>query len=128
MDNFEMRDEELNEVSGRIIGAAYAVSNFLGCGFLEKVYENALVHEMRKGGLHVEKQVALQVFYDGVVVGNYFADVIVENTIILELKVAEAIEKSHMSQALNYLNATGLPLCLILNFGTPKLGVKRVRL
>ena len=121
-------EEDLNELLVRVLGCAVAVAKKLRPGYLEKVYENALVHEMRKQGLLVEQQVALDVFYDGVVVGQFSADVLVRNLIILELKSAEAIIDAHIAQALNYLTTTGWPLCLILNFGTPKLGIKRVRL
>lgn len=121
-------EEGLNELSGRILRCAIAVAKKLRPGYLEKVYENALVHELRKQKFSVERQVALDVIYDDVVVGHFFADVLVENLIILELKATDAITDEHLSQALNYLTTTGWPLCLILNFGTPKLGIKRVRL
>lgn len=121
-------DDELNEVSRRVLNGAFQVSNTLGCGFREKVYENALCHQLRKDGLHVQKQVPIQVFYDGIVVGDFIADILVEGVLLLEIKRAEAIHKDHIAQALNYLSATSLPLCLILNFGTPRTGIKRVRL
>jgi GxxExxY protein len=121
-------DEFMNSVSFKVNGCAFAVANQLRAGYLEKVYENALVYEMRKQGLDVAQQVPLDVLYDGVVVGRYVADIIVENCILVELKAAEAISDAHVAQALNYLTTTGLPLCLILNFGAPKLGIKRVRL
>ncbi len=121
-------DDDLNDLSRRVLGAAFVVSNSLGCGFREKVYGNALCHELNKRGIRAQKQVPIQVFYDGVIVGDFIADVLVEDILLLEIKRAEAIHEDHLAQALNYLSATGLPLCLILNFGTPKIGIKRVRL
>jgi GxxExxY protein len=121
-------DEFLNSVSFKVNGCAFAVANQLWAGYLEKVYENALVHEMRKQGLRVVQQVPLDVLYDGVVVGHYIADVIVENCILIELKAVEAISDAHVAQALNYQTTTVLPLWLILNFSASQLGIKRVRL
>lgn len=121
-------DEFLNSISFRINGCAFSVAKQLRAGYLEKVYENALVHEMRKQGLSVTQQVPLDVYYDGVVVGHYIADIIVENCVLIELKATEGIVDAHIAQALNYLATTGLPLCLILNFGTAKVQIKRVRL
>lgn len=118
--------ERLNDISGKVIGAAMTVSNTLGAGFLEKVYENALVHELRKSGLRVEQQRPLKVTYDGTVVGEYAADMVVEDTVLVELKAVKAVDRVHMAQCLNYLKATGMPLCLLVNFGSPRLQVKRV--
>ncbi|OGB99948.1 MAG: GxxExxY protein [candidate division NC10 bacterium RIFCSPLOWO2_12_FULL_66_18] len=119
-------EERLNDISGRVIGAAMTVSNTLGAGFLEKVYENALVHELRRSGLRVEQQRPLAVTYDGVIVGEYAADVIVEGSVILELKAVRVVDQVHVAQCLNYLKATGMRLCLLLNFGSPRLQVKRI--
>ena len=102
------------------------ISNTLGAGFLEKVYENALVHELRRSGLRVEQQRPLAVTYDGVIVGEYAADVIVEGSVILELKAVRVVDQVHVAQCLNYLKATGMRLCLLLNFGSPRLQVKRI--
>ncbi len=121
-------EEELSELSGRILGCAIAVAKKLRPGYLEKVYENALAHELHKASIGFERQVGLDVVYDEVVVGQFLADILVEGLIILELKATDAIADQHIAQALNYLTTTGWPLCLILNFGTPKLGIKRVRL
>jgi GxxExxY protein len=122
------RDEvaRLNEITGKIIAGAYAVGNTLGPGFLEKVYENALVHELRKAGLHAEQQVPIDVWYDGVVVGNYVADVLVERSVVVEVKAVKAFEDVHFAQCLNYLKATELPICLLINFGAPKVQIKRL--
>lgn len=98
----------------------------MGCGFLEKVYENALTHDLRKSSLSVEQQKPIQVVYDGIVVGDYFADILVESAVILELKATKVIDGIHEAQLLNYLKATGLNLGLILNFGSPKLQIRRL--
>ena len=116
----------MDRLSERIIGCAYNVSNGLGAGFLEKVYENALAHEMRKAGLKVEQQRPLVVHYDGVVVGEYAADLLVEDCILVELKAVKDFDDAHMAQCLNYLTATGLSLCLLLNFGRPSVQVRRI--
>jgi len=119
-------EEELNQITERVIGCAYTVSNGLGAGFLEKVYENALAHELRKNGLTVTQQHPVQVFYDGVAVGEFVADLLVENEVLVELKTVKAFDDVHLAQCLNYLKATGKSLCLLLNFGTPRVQVKRV--
>jgi GxxExxY protein len=116
---------ELNQISEKIIGAAYTVSNKLGCGFLEKVYENALAIELKKQGLKVTQQPGLQVKYDGIVVGEYVPDLLIEDLVIVELKTARALEEIHAAQCLNYLKATHLKLCLLINFAKPKIDVKR---
>jgi GxxExxY protein len=110
----------------QIIGAAMRVHNVLGAGFLEKVYENALVHELRKMGLKVEQQKAIPVFYDGVCVGDYVADLIVEGQVLLELKAVTGLTEVFTAICLNYLRCTELGVCLLLNFGTPRLQVKRL--
>jgi GxxExxY protein len=119
--------DALNALSERIIGAAYKVSNTLGAGFLEKVYENALAHELRQSGLRVEQQFPIPVYYDGVLVGDFFADLLVEAAVLVELKAVEAFDDVHTAQCLNYLRGTDLPLCLLLNFGKPRVQVKRLR-
>ena len=118
--------EELNQISKRIIGCAFTVSNTLGNGFLEKVYENALVHELRKSGLTVAQQYPIEVHYDGIIVGHYIADLLVEEHVLVELKAIKALGNLELAQCLNYLKATGLRLCLLLNFGQPRVEVKRV--
>ena len=121
-----MDREELNDLTHRIIGCAYEVGNSLGCGFLEKIYENALCHELSKKGLNVEQQRKIEVRYDGIVVGEFAADLLVEESVIVELKATKDFDQIHMAQCLNYLKATGLPICLLINFGTPKVAVKRI--
>ena len=124
--NADERRERLNELSEKIIGCAFKVANTLGSGFLEKVYENALAHELRKAGVAAEQQHGIVVTYDGVIVGEYAADLLVEGCLLVELKAVKAFDDVHLAQCLNYLKATGLPLCLLLNFETPKLDIKRV--
>jgi GxxExxY protein len=116
----------LNELSGAIIGCAFTVLNALGAGFLEKVYENALAHELRKAGLAVTQQRGIIVTYDDKVVGEYFVDLLVEEILLVELKTVKALDEAHRAQCVNYLRATGLPLCLLLNFGKPRLEIKRI--
>jgi GxxExxY protein len=105
------------ELSGQILKSFYSVYNKLGFGFLEKVYQNALIIELIRNGLKVEKQKQINVYYDNLLVGEYYADLIVDDTIILELKAAEAIVEEHEMQLLNYLKATEKELGLLLNFG-----------
>jgi GxxExxY protein len=120
--------EDDNELTRKVIGCAYAVQNELGSGFLEKVYENAMVHELGKQGIAAVQQAPIEVRYDGVQVGEYFADLFVQNRLIVELKAVKAIASEHSAQVLNYLKATGQRLALIINFGTPKVEVKRLAL
>jgi len=110
----------------KVIRCAFKVSNTLGCGFLEKVYENALAHELRKSGIQVGQQHDISVHYDGVVVGEYTADLLVEDALLVELKAVKELDDIHWAQCLNYLRATGLRLCLLTNFGKPRLEVRRV--
>jgi len=116
---------ELNALTGEIIRCAFAVGNGLGAGFLEKVYENALAHELRKAGLAVEQQKEIEVRYDNVMVGHYVADLVVADSVIVELKAVKAFDEIHYAQCLNYLKATGMKICLLINFGSPKVQVKR---
>ena len=105
------------ELSSNIISCFYKVYNTLGFGFLEKVYENALLIELTKSGLFVERQKPIKVHYEEQLVGEYFTDIIVENKIILELKAAESLIEEHELQLINYLKATDIELGLLLNFG-----------
>lgn len=115
-----------NAVTELVIGRAFIVANTLQTGFLEKVRENALAHELRKVGLLVSQQQNIAVYYDHVIVGAYTADLVVQNTIIVELKAVRALEPIHKAQCLNYLEATSLPLSLLINFGSPRLEIRRV--
>jgi GxxExxY protein len=121
----ERRYFGVSRVSERIIGCAFRVSNALRIGFLEKIYENALTHELRKAGLAVEQQFGIVVHYDGVVVGQYAVDLLVEGSVMVELKAVRALDGAHDAQRINYLTATGLPLCLLLNFGKPRVEIRR---
>jgi GxxExxY protein len=122
----EIGRSELNEVTERIIGCAFTVSNTLGAGFVEKVYENALAHELRKNGLTVEQQHPIQVLYDGAVVGDFVGDLLVGGYVLVELKALKALGDIEMAQWLNYLKATGMRVCLLLNFGKPRVEIKRI--
>jgi len=115
-------DDALTE---RIIGCAYQIANTLGPGFLEKVYENALAHELRKAGLSVTQQQGIEVRYDGILVGDFIADLIVEETVIIELKASREHSDFYTAQCLNYIKATRKPLCLLINFGRAKLDIRR---
>src|SRR5258708_21645107 len=117
--------KRLDEISERVIGCSFAVANALGAGFLEKVYENALAHELTKGGLMVRQQIAIGVEYDGVTVGAYVADLLVENAVLVEIKAVRALDTNHDAQCLNYLRATGLTVCLLMNFSNPRLELSR---
>jgi GxxExxY protein len=114
------------EITGKIIKAFYTVYNTLGYGFLEKVYENALKIELRRMDLKVESQKNIKVHYTGYEVGDYFADLVVNDLIILELKAAEAICPEHEAQLVNYLKATGIEVGLLLNFGKEAQYVRKI--
>jgi GxxExxY protein len=113
-----MENLKHSELTGKIIKAFYTVYNTLGHGFLEKVYENAMFVELQEMDLDVAKQAPIKVFYKGQEVGEYFADLIVENSVIIELKSAENLSKANESQLLNYLKATEIEVGLLMNFGT----------
>jgi GxxExxY protein len=114
------------ELSYKIIELALEVHNELGCGFLEKVYENALMLLLDREGIPVRQQAPADVHFQGKVVGQYFADILVDNKLILELKTVDVIANIHKAQVLNYLRATRLKLGLILNFGKPRFEYQRL--
>ena len=118
-------EKAVNAITERIIGCAYKVASKLGCGFLEKCYENALAHELRRAGLRVEQEVRLKVWYDEIIVGEYVADLIVEGVVLVELKAIQGLDPIHSAQCINYLAATKLPICLLINFGR-RVEVKRI--
>ncbi len=124
--NADERRLMLDGLTEKVIGCAYTVSKKLGCGFLEKVYENALAIELQKSGLDCRQQHAIQVFYDGQVVGDFVADILVNKMVIVELKAVKALDQTHQAQCMNYLRATELPVCLLINFGNPKAEIKRI--
>ena len=105
------------DLTSKIISAFYTVYNELGYGFLEKVYENAMVIELEKLGLQARKQQPIKVHYNGEIIGEYFADILVEDKVILELKVAEEIHDAHLAQLKNYLRATDCEIGFVFNFG-----------
>ena len=115
-------------ISERIIGCAFAVGDELGSGFVEKVYENALALELRIAGLAAEQQHGIAVLYKGVTVGMYAADLLVEGSVIVELKAVRELDDTHRAQCLNHLKATGLRVCLLISFGKPRVEVKRLML
>lgn len=108
----------------KIIGAFYAVYNGLGFGYLEKVYENAFMIELRKIGLAAVQQKPIQVYYEGTIVGEYYADILVEGKVLVELKTASSLTVEHEAQLFNYLKATNTEIGLVFNFG-PKASFKR---
>ncbi|MCI0447967.1 GxxExxY protein [bacterium] len=109
---------EQEELTKKIIGCAFKVHNKLGAGFLEKVYENALRIELRKEGLQVKQQEPINVFYEGEIAGEYFADLWVEDRVIVEVKAVQAFNKQHEVQLVNYLTATETDVGLLINFGS----------
>ena len=116
---------EYEEVTETIIGCAYRVYNKMGFGFLESVYEKCLIIEMRKAGLDTESQKPITVYYEGEAVGEFAADIIVNDAVIIEIKSVRRIIKAHEVQLVNYLVSTGKPVGLILNFGERKVEIKR---
>ncbi len=116
---------DVNDVTYKINGAVFEVNRVLGGGFLEKVYENALLIELKDRGLKAENQVPIKVHYKGNVVGEYVADILVEDNVVLELKAVDQLDKIHEAQLLNYLKATGIRIGLLINFKYPKAEIKR---
>jgi len=116
---------DLNEITYKINGAVFEVNRVLGAGFLEKVYENALLIELTDRGLKAETQTPIPVEYKNKKVGEYFADIVVENQVIIEIKAITSLEKVHEAQILNYLKATGMKAGLLVNFTHPKAEIKR---
>ena len=114
------------DLTDRILAAAFKVQNSLGIGFLEKVYENAMVVELSRSGTSVEQQKALKVKYEGAIVGDYQADLVVSGRVIVECKAGTQLEAAHEAQLLNYLKATGIRVGLLLNFGRPKVQFRRL--
>jgi GxxExxY protein len=117
-----MVHEELTE---RILSACFEVSNELGSGFLESVYQKALLIALAEAGLKAQPQVPLKVMYRHRTVGEFYADIIVEDMVLLELKAVKALAPEHLAQVMNYLKATGIGIGLLLNFGTPRLEYRR---
>ena len=117
---------DINDITYAINGAVFEVNRVLGPGFLEKVYENALLIELKKRGLRVQNQAPAKVFYKKEVVGEYIADILVEEKVIVELKTVERLDKVHEAQLLNYLKASRIHVGLLVNFRHPKAEIKRM--
>jgi len=116
----------LESLTEHVLGAVFEVSNVLGAGYLEKVYQRALLHELASRGIRATAGAPLAVAYKGHSVGDYFADILVEDVLIVELKCVERLAGEHMAQCLNYLRASNIGLCLLVNFQNPKVEWKRI--
>lgn len=121
-----MDANKLNSLVTATVGAAYEVGNVLGCGFLEKVYRKALLDELTARGLNARTEVPFPVYYKGRKAGDYHADLVVEDVLIVELKCVDAFSSQYLAQCINYLRASGLSLALLINFQKPKVEWKRV--
>src|SRR5437867_729024 len=120
MDTNERQTDSLDSAVERIVGAAYEVANVLGAGFLEKVYERAILRELALRGITAKPQVSFPVVYKGQYVGEYLADLLVEDRILVELKCVDQFSNEHMAQCINYLKASHLRLALLINFQKPR--------
>jgi len=116
---------EIDDITYRIRAAVFEVNKVLGAGFLEKVYEKALLIELERQGLKAKAQVPLAVYFKGAIVGEYLADIVVEDVVILELKAADRLDKMFTAQILNYLKASGFRIGMLINFRYPKADIKR---
>ena len=116
----------IDDLSERVLGACFQVSNELGAGFLESVYEKALLITLRDLGLEVRSQVPLKVHYLNQCVGEFYADLVIENELIVELKAVKSLLPEHLAQGINYLKATGLNTALLVNFGRSKIEYRRL--
>jgi GxxExxY protein len=116
--------QPINLLTQTVIGRAFAVHNELGTGYLEKVYEQALLWELRESGIAARSQTPIPVYYKGIVVGDYFADLLIEEQLVIEIKAVQQIAKEHEVQLVNYLTATGIEDGLLINFG-PSVQVRR---
>ena len=119
-------NQNLDSLSEKVLGAVFEVSNTLGAGFLEKVYQGALLTELRLRGIRATAEVSFAVTYKGHCVGEYFADILVEGVLVIELKCVERLANEHTAQCLNYLRASGRTVCLLVNFQKPKVEWKRI--
>lgn len=117
---------DIDQITKSIIGCAYNVSNCLGSGFLEKVYERAMIFELSEKGLKVQQQYPIEVYYRNQLVGEYFADLFVNATVVVELKAVGALSSMHQAQLINYLTASNKKIGLLLNFGQPRVEIKRI--
>jgi GxxExxY protein len=119
-------EQEYEALTERVLGAVFEVSNTLGAGFLEKVYERALVRELGLRGIRTAVQAPLAISYKGYVVGEYFVDILVEEVLMVELKCVERLGNEHTAQCLNYLRGSGLSVCLLVNFQRAKVEWRRI--
>jgi GxxExxY protein len=117
---------DIDQLTYAINGAIFEVNRILGPGFLEKVYENALLFELKQNGIKAQAQAPIRVTYKEAIVGDYIADILVDDRVILELKTVERIERIHEAQLLNYLKATGIKVGLLVNFKNTKAEIKRL--
>jgi len=124
--NADSRRWDLDDLTEVVLNAVFEVSNTLGAGFLEKVYERALVGELRLRGIDAVQQAPIKVRYKGCIVGEYSADLVVEGVLLVELKCVERFASEHVAQCLNYLKASGLAVCLLVNFQKPKVEWRRI--
>ena len=115
-----------SDLTEKIIGCAFEVQNELGAGFLESVYEKAMVVALKESGVSVRGQAPIKVSFRGVSVGSFYADLLVEDLIIVELKTVSRLSEQHRAQVINYLNATGIPVGLLINFGNPRIEYRRL--
>jgi GxxExxY protein len=118
--------QELDGITEKILGCSFKVGSELGAGFSEKVYENALAHELRKAGHKVDQQFSIRVKYDGIVVGEFIADLLVDDAVLVELKAVKLLDPAHVAQCYNYLKGLNLKVCLLLNFGRKKVEFRRL--
>ena len=118
---------DIEQLRKEVIGCCYDVQNELGAGFVEKIYENALVIALREAGLKCAPQVAVSVTFRGQIVGEFFADILVEDKLILELKAVRELLGEHQAQLINYLKASDVEYGLLLNFGKPRLEIRRLK-
>ena len=123
--NTDLQDLQYRELTEKIINIFYRVYNTLGYGFLEKAYENAMMIEFRKDGIHAVFQFAIEVLYEGETIGEHYADILVDNKVIVEIKCVDSLQKIHEAQILNYLKATGFKIGFLVNFTYPKAEIKR---
>ena len=114
------------DLTRKIIGCAFEVQNELGVGFLESVYEKAMVVALAQSGIPVQAQAPINVSFRGVIVGSFYADLLVNERVIVELKTVSELSEQHRMQVINYLNATGIPVGLLINFGNPRLQYRRL--
>jgi GxxExxY protein len=117
---------QTTELTENVLAAVFEVANTLGAGFLEKVYERALLKELALRGIPAATQALFPIAYNGLSVGNYLADIVIENQLLVELKCVDRLANEHTAQCINYLRASGLTLCLLVNFQKPKVEWKRI--